>query len=459
MVLSLANVFPQFYAPLFMSEYVFAAFMFFFLSSECVCAVHGSFTSEYVYAVFMLFFSSECVYAVYGTFTSEYVYAVLCYFSRANVFALFFGTFTSEYVYAMFTPFMVPSRANMSSLFMLFFSSECAYAVYGTFTSEYVYYVFCFFFFKRMCLRWVICSFLLANMFSLFMAPYNISTLLWYFFISERICLCCYVELLPANVFCAVICYFCKRMWLRWFMEFFLKLLCLRGYMEFFCQRICSRCYAFLRLVLFMLLARSGFTRSVFIFCLSCVWLNQIGVAALSVKIEALEKQVSADSVDRTLVCVRQLAGRPVGLSGGTAIVAALESLADVSRSAGHVDFKRHEAILKQCRPLTHDPRLPAVVTKLLGDDESKKIAGQIQKFLKSDHLFSAPQVHGSPFPAPARAPDYLRQQGSGRGRYTPYGYGSYNNNYPSRGFNTTRCYNCRKTGHRIANCPALKRA
>ena len=33
-----------------------------------------------------------------------------------------------------------------------------------------------------MCLRWVICSFLLANMFSLFMAPYNMSTLLWYFF-------------------------------------------------------------------------------------------------------------------------------------------------------------------------------------------------------------------------------------------------------------------------------------
>ncbi|XP_073252241.1 uncharacterized protein [Porites lutea] len=184
-----------------------------------------------------------------------------------------------------------------------------------------------------------------------------------------------------------------------------------------------------------------------------------IGVAALSVKIEALEKQVSADSVDRALVCVRQLAGRPVGLSDGTAIVAALESLADVSRSAGHVDFKRHEAILKQCRPLTHDPRLPAVVTQLLGDDESKKIAGQIQKILKSDHLFSAAQVHGSPFPAPARAPGYLRQQGSGRGRYTPYGYGSYNNNYASRGFNTTRCYNCRKTGHRIANCPALKRA
>ena len=310
-----------------------------------------------------------------------------------------------------------------------------------------------------MCLRWVICSFLLANMFSLFMAPYNMSMLLWYFFyqranmfmllcgtLTSEYVLRCYMLLLQATMATLVYGILSQAiMFAR-----------LHG---IFCQRICSRCYAFLLLMLFMLLARSGFTRSLFIFCLSCVWLNQIGVAALSVKIEALEKQVSADSVDRALVCVRQLAGRPVGLSDGTAIVAALESLADVSRSAGHVDFKRHEAILKQCRPLTHDPRLPAVVTQLLGDDESKKIAGQIQKILKSDHLFSAPQVHGSPFPAPARAPGYLRQQGSGRGRYTPYGYGSYNNNYASRGFNTTRCYNCRKTGHRIANCPALKRA
>ena len=230
-----------------------------------------------------------------------------------------------------------------------------------------------------------------------------------------------------------------------------LRAMCLRFLFYFL------RANAFLLLVLFLVTCEIWvyeifFFFFFFFFCLSCVWLNQICVAALSVKIDALQKQVSADSVDRALECVRQLAGRPVGISDGTAIVAALESLADVSRSAGHVDYKRHEAVLKQCRPLTHDPRLPAVVTQLLGDDENKKIAGQIQKILKSDHLFSAPQVHGSPFPAPAGVPGYLRQKGSGRGRYT-YGYGSYNNNYASRGFNTTRCYNCRKTGHRIANC------
>ena len=146
-------------------------------------------------------------------------------FSRANVFALFFDTFTSEYVYAVLCFFFFSSECVCAvyGTFHELMCFRCVYAVYGTFTSEYVFAVyviflermclrclwyfhericlFMLFFLKRMCLRWVICSFLLANMFSLFMAPYNMSTLLWYFFISERICLCCYVELLPANMF------------------------------------------------------------------------------------------------------------------------------------------------------------------------------------------------------------------------------------------------------------------
>ena len=380
---------------------------------------------------FFFFFSSECVCAVYGTLTSYCVFAV-------------------------FTLFMVPSRANMSSLFMLFFSSECVYAVYGTFTSEYVY--LCYFFssgcvyvglyvafFWRICFRCLWRLIICLRCYGTFLsASEYVYAVMWNSY--QRICFALLYATFASD-------YGYAGLW-NSFSSYYVFAVIWNFLPTHMFALLCVP-----TVVLFMLLARSGFTRSVFIFCLSCVWLNQIGVAALSVKIEALEKQVSADSVDRALVCVRQLAGRLVGLSDGTAIVAALESLADVSRSAGHVDFKRHEAILKQCRPLTHDPKLPAVVTQLLGDDESKKIAGQIQKILKSDHLFSAPQVHGSPFPAPARAPGYLRQLGSGRGRYTPYGYGSYNNNYASRGFNTTRCYNCRKTGHRIANCPALKRA
>ena len=152
---------------------------------------YSAFTSEYVYAVFMLFLSSECVCAVQGSFTSEYVYAVLCYFSRANVFTLF----------------MVLSRANMFTLFYVIFSRANVFALglrclwylhericlrclcYFSRANVFTLFMvlsranmfFMLFFLTRMCLRWVMYSFLLANMFSLFMAPYNMSTLLWYF--------------------------------------------------------------------------------------------------------------------------------------------------------------------------------------------------------------------------------------------------------------------------------------
>ena len=71
----------------------------------------------------------------------------------------------------------------MSMLFMLFFSSECVYAVYGTFTSEYVYYVI---FFSSGCVyAGLYVTFLLANMFSLFMALYY-STIMSFHQIRSR---------------------------------------------------------------------------------------------------------------------------------------------------------------------------------------------------------------------------------------------------------------------------------
>ena len=76
----------------------------------------------------------------FGTFTSEYVYAVLCYFSQANVFALFM-VLSRANVFSLCFRCLWYLHERMSSLFMLFFSSECVYAVYGTFTSAYVYYV------------------------------------------------------------------------------------------------------------------------------------------------------------------------------------------------------------------------------------------------------------------------------------------------------------------------------
>ena len=140
MVLSRANMFTLFYV-IFSRANVFTLFL--------VLSRANMFTLCYVFflkrmCLRCLWYFHErmcfrCVYAVYGTFTSAYVFAVYVIFSRVYVFTLF----------------MVLSRANM--FIMLFFLT-------------------------RMCLRWVMCSFSLANTFSLFMASYNMSTLLWCFF-------------------------------------------------------------------------------------------------------------------------------------------------------------------------------------------------------------------------------------------------------------------------------------
>ena len=199
----------------------------------------------------------------------------LCYFCRANVFALFMVLSRAN----MFTLFYVIflERMCLRSLwyfhericlrcFMLFFLERmclrCVYAVYGTFTSEYVsavYVIFLermclrclwyfhericllLFFLTRMCLRWVMCSFLLANMFSLFMAPYNTSTLLWYFFffyqrgnmfmllcgtLTSEYVLRCYMLLLQANMATVGVIYVTCEIWVYeicfYFLSFFI---------------------------------------------------------------------------------------------------------------------------------------------------------------------------------------------------------------------------------------------
>ena len=115
--------------------------------------------------------------------------------------------------------------------------------------------------------------------------------------------------------FVLLLCYFCKRIWLRWFMEFFLKRMYVcAGLYGIFCQRICSRCLCVPTIGVIYVSCETWVYEILFLFFVFLVYgLIRLMWHALSVKIEALEKQVSADSVDRALVCVRQLAGRPAG--------------------------------------------------------------------------------------------------------------------------------------------------
>ena len=106
-----------------------------------------------------------------------------------------------------------------------------------------------------MWLHWVICSFFASEYVSAVYGTieylYTVMVLLYQR--ANTFMLLC--GALTSEYVCAVICYFCKRIWLRWFMEFFLKLLCLCGYMESFANahvhavlRFYGQCYlCFLR--------------------------------------------------------------------------------------------------------------------------------------------------------------------------------------------------------------------
>ena len=164
-------------------------------------------------------------------------------------------------------------------------------------------------------------------------------------------------------------------------------------------------------------------------------------------KVESLQSVVTKSSVNSVLDMVRQLASRPSALVDPYALVAALEQLADVSRETNHPERRRFEAIFKQCRPLVREPKLATVVIQLLGDKEEKQVAGQIHKLLKCSSFL--PSV-SSPYPQPGQFQRrYAAQSSQPPASLRAFGG---RRRAPMRG----RCFQCRKTGHFVRNCPDL---
>lgn len=164
----------------------------------------------------------------------------------------------------------------------------------------------------------------------------------------------------------------------------------------------------------------------------------------MKASIQILQSAVAADGVTRALDIVRQLANRPAGLMDPIALLAALEHLADVARDSNHADRSKYDAIYKQCRPLVFNPRLHDVVIRLLGDEQQKQVASQIQKILRAPAALSRNTQLANGYGAwePNSGPIF-GGRGRGRGRRAP-----------ARG----RCFNCRQFGHYAAQCNGYKR-
>ena len=93
-----------------------------------------------MFALFMVLSRANMFTLSYVNFSRANVFALFMVLLRASMFTLFYVIFSRANVFALFFFWYFHERICLRC-FMLFFSSECVYAVYGTFTSEYVYYV------------------------------------------------------------------------------------------------------------------------------------------------------------------------------------------------------------------------------------------------------------------------------------------------------------------------------
>jgi len=106
--------------------------------------------------------------------------------------------------------------------------------------------------------------------------------------------------------------------------------------------------------------------------------------------LEALKTKTSAVSVEASLAVVRQLASAPSAFKDPSAMMAALQKLADDARTTGHAKTAEYEAILRQTRPLMFSNQLGDIV-HLLGSKEESQVANTIAKMKKALPRPSAP--------------------------------------------------------------------
>ncbi|KAK3745186.1 hypothetical protein QZH41_008385, partial [Actinostola sp. cb2023] len=126
--------------------------------------------------------------------------------------------------------------------------------------------------------------------------------------------------------------------------------------------------------------------------------------------LETLKAQSTAVSVEASLAQVRQLASAPTRFRDPSAILAAIQKLADDARTTGHEKAAEYdEAILRQSRPLLYNTQFGDIIIRLIGSKEESRIATTIAKMTKASPATAASSfMH--PYPRPQR----------GRGGFDP---------------------------------------
>jgi hypothetical protein len=153
----------------------------------------------------------------------------------------------------------------------------------------------------------------------------------------------------------------------------------------------------------------------------SCVGVQ---LQQLRQEVETLKAQATAVNVETSLAQVRQLASAPTRLRDPSAIMAALQKLADDARTVGHDKAAEFEAILRQVRPHIYSPQFGDIIIRLVGSKEESKIATAIAKMVKQQSSYAGPYPRS-----------LMRNRGNApRGRMA--------------------CFKCGQRGHFQRHCP-----
>lgn len=189
-----------------------------------------------------------------------------------------------------------------------------------------------------------------------------------------------------------------------------------------------------------------------------------------------LAGMTSQSEVEEALAQVSRMMGR-IRLLQPYTIMAALETLVEVTSRTAHKDAVYYKKALDECRMREYEEGFPDLVKNLFGTSEDKRIVNAVHGWRKHQKVDPTTTVAPSPSPAsPSQPPAPAPPPYPSFYPYPPYPYPPHfpappspyhggepgpmprrHQQRPHGGRPSGACFFCKEEGHRIADCKKAK--